>query len=92
MTLIDDLMLLPRQNQGDFGGSAKDRWPVFNDKFGPAASYIRRGSGEMNRLATRVRPEAQGKQISETKGSLNVEPIVRLQADANCECRRGKTL
>ena len=46
----------------------------------------------MNRLSTRVRPQSQGKQISETEGSLNVEPIIRLRADANCECCRGKTL
>ena len=37
-------------------------------------------------------PQAQGKQISETEGSLNVQPIVEFKSDADRECRRGKTL
>jgi hypothetical protein len=63
---------------------------VFNDDFRPAASHIRRGPSETDRLSARIGAQAQRKQIGETEGSLDVERVVRLQPDADRKCCRGK--
>ena len=51
-------------------------WLVIDHEFRPAALHIRRGAGEMDRFAARIWPQTQGKQIGQTEGSLDVQPIV----------------
>src|SRR5271166_4539381 len=58
-------------------------WLVLNDDFRPAASHIRSSPGEADRIAARIWTQAQRKQIGETEGSLDVEPVVRFQPDAH---------
>jgi hypothetical protein len=52
-------------------------------------SHICKGAGEMNRLATRIQPQTQSKQIDEMKGSFDVEPIVGFDPNADRDCRRA---
>jgi hypothetical protein len=65
---------------------------VSDDNFRPAASHIRRGSIETDRLSTSIGHHTQRKQIGKTEGSLDVEPVIRFQPDADRECCRGKAL
>jgi nitroreductase len=77
---------------GNNGGSTGDLWPVIDHEFRPAASHIRRGPGEADRLSARIGPQTQRKQIGETERSFDVEPVVRFQPDADRECWGGKAL
>ena len=70
----------------------RDLWLVLNDDFRPAASHIRRGPSEADRLPARIGPQAQSKHIGEAEGSLYVEPVVGFKSDADCECCRGEAL
>jgi hypothetical protein len=69
-----------------------DLWLVLNDDFRPAASHIRSSPGEADRLAARIGPQAQRKQIGKTEGSLDVQPVIRFKSDADRECCGGKAL
>jgi hypothetical protein len=72
------------------GGSTRNPRPAINHDFGPAASHIRRSPRKAPRLSARIGPQAQREQIGKTEGSLDVEPVVRFQPDADRECCRGK--
>src|ERR1700719_2866685 len=63
---------------------------VFNDDFRPAASHIRSSPGKADRLAARIGPQAQCKQIGKTEGGLDVEPVVGFESYAHGECCRRK--
>ena len=53
-----------------------DLWLILNYDFRPAASHIRRGPSETDRLSARVGPQAQREQVGETEGSLDVQPVI----------------
>jgi hypothetical protein len=67
-------------------------WPVINHHFRPAASHIRSRPIETDRLSMRIGLQTQREQIGKTKGSLDVEPVVRFQPDADRECCGGEAL
>ena len=50
--------------------------------------HIGRGPGEADRLSARIGPQTQREKIGETEGSLDVEPVVRFQPDADREILR----
>jgi hypothetical protein len=79
---------------GDFEAPSRvpNLWLVLNDDFRPAASDIRSSPGEADRLATRIGPKTQREQIGETEGSLDVQPVIGFESEANRECCRGKAL
>src|SRR5215831_17244685 len=74
-----------------FTHARKAMLPVINHEFRPAASRIRGGPGEVNCLPARIGPQTQPKQIGETKGSLDMEPVVTFQSGTDRECRGGKS-
>jgi hypothetical protein len=67
-------------------------WLVIDHQFRPAAAHIRRGPSEADRLSARIGSQTQREQIGETEWSLDLEPVVRFQSDADRECCRGKAL
>jgi len=71
----------PLQRRWERFRSAIPRSPdlsvVLNDDFRPAASHIRSSPDKADRLSARIGTQAQHKQIGETEGSLDVEPVVR---------------
>ena len=85
------LLILLRVRQ-EYGGSTRDQWPVINYDFRPAASYIRRGPDEADRLPARIGPQTQREQIGETERSLDMEPVVGFESHADRECCRRKAL
>jgi len=68
------------------------RWPLINYDFRPAASHIRRGPGEVDRLTTRIGPQTQCEQIGQTEGSLDVQQIIGFKSNAEGESRRREAL
>ena len=77
---------------GGNGGSTGDLWPVIDHEFRPAASHIRRGPGEADRLSARIGPQTQREHIGEAEGSLDVQPVIGFESHADRECWRRKAL
>jgi len=67
-----------------------DLWLVLNNDLRPAASHIRRGPSETDRLSARIGPQAQREQIGEAEGSLDPEPVIGFKSNADRECCRRK--
>ena len=70
----------------------RDLWLGLNHEFRPVALDIRGGPGEAGRLAARIGPQTQREQVGETKGSVDVKPVVEFKSDTDRKCRRCKAL